>query len=62
MNKRVGQPDLRQGPDPIFDPVQKSLTEAHCKGQRHDAKHRDKNSNLTAFLVCGSITSVVAPT
>jgi hypothetical protein len=47
MNKRVGQPDLRQCPDPTFDPVQRSLTEAHCKGQRQDAKHRDKNSSLT---------------
>ena len=62
MNKRVGRLELRPCPDPTFDPVQKSLTEAYCKGQQQDAKHRDKNSNLTTFLVCGSITSVVAPT
>jgi hypothetical protein len=47
MNKRVGRLELRPCLDPTFDPVRKSLTEAHCKGQRQDAKHRDKNSNLT---------------
>lgn len=47
MNKRVGRLELRPCPDPTFDPVQKSLTEAYCKGQQQDAKHRDKNSSLT---------------